>query len=165
MFLSVSSQVRTQTLVKNAIVQVDAAPFKAWYQTHYGVELGHKGQEQGAIKVDELKASNHVKRKLKQRLQTRKLDLHLAEQFTTGRLLACIASRPGQSGRCDGYILEGEERHVGIWRPHGMVVVVAVSWCSWTWLTPTRKPPSPRYLEHDSAAIALSNVKRCPRQS
>ena len=23
--------------------------------------------------------------------------------------LACIASRPGQSGRCDGYILEGKE--------------------------------------------------------
>ena len=22
---------------------------------------------------------------------------------------ACVASRPGQSGRCDGYILEGKE--------------------------------------------------------
>ena len=22
---------------------------------------------------------------------------------------ACISSRPGQSGRCDGYVLEGEE--------------------------------------------------------
>ncbi|KAL5666275.1 hypothetical protein ACJX0J_026383, partial [Zea mays] len=27
---------RTQTLVKSAIVQVDAAPFKQWYLTHYG---------------------------------------------------------------------------------------------------------------------------------
>ncbi|KAJ9506033.1 hypothetical protein QJQ45_002496 [Haematococcus lacustris] len=36
--------VRTQTLVKNAIVQVDATPFKTWYQTHYGVELGGKGK-------------------------------------------------------------------------------------------------------------------------
>lgn len=27
----------------------------------------------------------------------------------TGRLLACISSRPGQVGRADGYILEGEE--------------------------------------------------------
>jgi small subunit ribosomal protein S8e len=26
-----------------------------------------------------------------------------------GRLLASISSRPGQSGRSDGYILEGEE--------------------------------------------------------
>ena len=31
------------------------------------------------------------------------------EQFQSGRLLACISSRPGQSGRADGYILEGEE--------------------------------------------------------
>ena len=23
--------------------------------------------------------------------------------------LACVSSRPGQSGRCDGYILEGKE--------------------------------------------------------
>ena len=23
--------------------------------------------------------------------------------------LACVSSRPGQSGRCDGYILEGRE--------------------------------------------------------
>lgn len=35
--------------------------------------------------------------------------LQLDLQFKTGRLLACIASRPGQSGRCDGYLLEGTE--------------------------------------------------------
>ncbi|GJW94552.1 cyclic nucleotide-gated ion channel 1-like protein [Tanacetum coccineum] len=34
--------VRTQTLVKSAIVQVDAAPFKEWYLQHYGVDLGRK---------------------------------------------------------------------------------------------------------------------------
>lgn len=34
--------VRTQTLVKSAIVQVDAAPFKQWYLQHYGVEVGRK---------------------------------------------------------------------------------------------------------------------------
>ena len=33
---------RTKTLVKNAIVQVDAAPFRMWYEAHYGVELGRK---------------------------------------------------------------------------------------------------------------------------
>lgn len=31
---------RTQTLVKNAIIQIDAAPFRQWYQQHYGVEIG-----------------------------------------------------------------------------------------------------------------------------
>lgn len=35
-------QVRTQTLVKNAIIQIDAAPFKQWYLQHYGTELGQK---------------------------------------------------------------------------------------------------------------------------
>lgn len=34
--------VRTQTLVKNAIIQVDAAPFRTWYSQHYGVEIGKK---------------------------------------------------------------------------------------------------------------------------
>lgn len=34
--------VRTQTLVKSAIVQVDAAPFKLWYHQHYGVDIGRK---------------------------------------------------------------------------------------------------------------------------
>jgi small subunit ribosomal protein S8e len=43
--------VRTQTLVKSAIVQVDAAPFKQWYLTHYGVEIGRK-KKPPAVKKD-----------------------------------------------------------------------------------------------------------------
>jgi len=102
--------VRTQTLVKNAIIQIDAAPFKQWYQQHYGVELGQKkGAEEKAEGAD-AKGSNHVQRKLKERLRGhKKLEATLADQFTTGRLYACISSRPGQCGRCDGYILEGKE--------------------------------------------------------
>lgn len=57
--------VRTQTLVKNAIVQIDAAPFKAWYQTHYGVELGLKG------KVDEAKVEDKQVRKTRNVWQLR----------------------------------------------------------------------------------------------
>jgi len=34
--------VRTNTLVKNAIVQIDAAPFRQWFESHYGVTLGKK---------------------------------------------------------------------------------------------------------------------------
>ena len=33
----------------------------------------------------------------------------LEDQFVTGRVLAAVASRPGQSGRADGYVLEGKE--------------------------------------------------------
>ncbi len=33
----------------------------------------------------------------------------LEDQFVTGRVLAAVSSRPGQSGRADGYVLEGKE--------------------------------------------------------
>merc|ERR1711881_437491 len=74
--------VRTNSLVKGNIVQGDAAPFKQ---------------------------SNHILRKIKKRQSTRVLDKALETQFNTGRLFACVSSRPGQSGRADGYILEGNE--------------------------------------------------------
>lgn len=50
-----------------------------------------------------------LQRKLKARNTQRKLDAVLDDQFATGRLFAAIASRPGQCGRVDGYILEGKE--------------------------------------------------------
>ncbi|MBA0733810.1 hypothetical protein Gogos_017785, partial [Gossypium gossypioides] len=100
--------VRTQTLVKSAIVQVDAAPFKQWYLQHYGVDLGRKKKtpaaatkkegEEGETVAEEAKKSNHVLRKLEKRQQNRKLDPHIEDQFSSGRLLACISSRPGQCG-------------------------------------------------------------------
>jgi small subunit ribosomal protein S8e len=31
--------VRTKTLVKNCIVQIDATPFGQWYLNHYGINL------------------------------------------------------------------------------------------------------------------------------
>ncbi|KAI5604973.1 hypothetical protein POPTR_001G360500v4 [Populus trichocarpa] len=109
--------VRTQTLVKSAIVQVDAAPFKQWYLQHYGIDIGRKKKttaakkegEEGEAVTEEVKKSNHVLRKLEKRQQIRKLDPHIEEQFGSGRLLASISSRPGQCGRADGYILEGKE--------------------------------------------------------
>mmetsp|Transcript_21269 Transcript_21269/g.23676 ORF Transcript_21269/g.23676 Transcript_21269/m.23676 type:complete len:201 (-) Transcript_21269:124-726(-) len=97
--------VRTNTLVKNCIAQVDATPFRQWYKQHYGIDLGKKklaGEE-------DVKQSKHVQKKLAGRAKGQKVEHGLAEQFSAGRLLACISSRPGQSGRCDGYILEGPE--------------------------------------------------------
>jgi len=104
--------VRTKTLVKNAIVQIDATPFKQWYESHYGQALGRKkGHKVGEMEDDPLNKprSNHLQRKIDARKPEAKIDQHLEEQFTSGRILACISSRPGQSGRCDGYILEGKE--------------------------------------------------------
>merc|ERR1712080_541944 len=104
--------VRTKTLVKNAIVQIDAHPFKQWYEAHYGLPLGRKkGHKATDLEDDVLNKpkSNHLQRKLESRRQAAKLETHLEEQFTSGRVLACISARPGQSGRADGYILEGKE--------------------------------------------------------
>ncbi|KAK1922242.1 putative 40S ribosomal protein S8 [Papiliotrema laurentii] len=98
---------RTQTLVKSAIVDVDATPFRQWYEAHYAQPIyrGAKLAEESADK----KQSNHVKRILDERKKDAKIDPILEQQFKAGRLLAIITSRPGQSGRADGYILEGKE--------------------------------------------------------
>jgi small subunit ribosomal protein S8e len=102
--------VRTKTLVKNCIVQIDSTPFKAWYEKHYGVKIGiKKNAPKKAAEEGDKKVSNHVQRALTERQKTRTLDPALDEQFASGRVLACISSRPGQSGRADGYILEGKE--------------------------------------------------------
>jgi len=152
--------VRTKTLTKNTIIQIDAQPFKQWYLKYYGVDLSRKkpGQkkaaeaekekeaeekkpadkkgkekesagkdkdkvkkkgekEKGKDKKEEEKKgeegeyrpSRHVRAKQRHRLAKQKLDPLLEEQMMAGRVLACIASRPGQCGRVDGYIIEGEE--------------------------------------------------------
>jgi len=189
--------VRTNTLVKNAIIQIDATPFRQWYEQYYGIHLGKKKKEEdktkpgdktkagkdqkekkgvekkgvekkgaekkqkgkeskkggaapakgtpskSASKVEkksgkketpakkgepakvvkagtdpaatkdgeekDKKKSRRVAYKHAHRKKGRKIDGPIDEQFNAGRLYACIASRPGQCGRCDGYILEGEE--------------------------------------------------------
>ena len=104
--------VRTKTLVKNSIIQIDATPFRTWYESHYGVKIGAKRLKKlgaDATTEDAEKKSKHAERKLALKAKGRVLDPALDDAFSSGRLLACISSRPGQSGRCDGYILEGAE--------------------------------------------------------
>lgn len=180
--------VRTNTLVKNSIIQIDATPFRQFYEQRYGNTLGKvkavkpaaagssgadpaaaaqpkaeaktqnkdskpeakkaagadkktekkaagadkkasdkksgadkKGDKKGAPaaaeKQEEAKPaeaptskSDHVKAKISARRNAHPvLDPLLSDQFSSGRLYACISSRPGQCGRADGYILEGEE--------------------------------------------------------
>ncbi|XP_014613272.1 PREDICTED: 40S ribosomal protein S8-like, partial [Polistes canadensis] len=55
------------------------------------------------------KHSKKTEAKYKARQRFAKVEPALEEQFSTGRVLACISSRPGQCGRADGYILEGKE--------------------------------------------------------
>jgi len=102
--------VRTNTLTKSAVVQIDAAPFRTWYEAHYGVGIGRRRQRAGAEAVEEKAVSNSVQKKREDRLKkSGKIESALERQFEAGRLYAVVSSRPGQSGRVDGYILEGEE--------------------------------------------------------
>ncbi|KAI9216776.1 ribosomal protein S8e/ribosomal biogenesis NSA2 [Blastocladiella britannica] len=101
--------VRTQTLVKGAIIEIDATPFRQWYEAHYVLPLGRKKKDEGNIEELNKKRSSRVTRKVEARKDSAKVDVHLEQQFAKGRLYARIASRPGQTGRADGYILEGKE--------------------------------------------------------
>jgi small subunit ribosomal protein S8e len=60
-------------------------------------------------KVEEKTRSARAQNRINERQKDRIIDAKVAEQFGQQRLLACISSRPGQSGRADGYILEGKE--------------------------------------------------------
>lgn len=91
--------------MKNAVIEIDATPYRQWYEQHYGIFLGKK---KGDV-TEKAKPSKKLAKKIEARKAARKIDSHLKDQFTGGRLLACITSRPGQSGRADGYILEGKE--------------------------------------------------------
>merc|ERR1711915_293827 len=104
--------VRTKTLVKNAIVVIDAAPFRQWYEAHYALPLGcKKGSKlsEAEEKVLNQKRSNKTDKKYKERQKEAKVEQALQDQFMTGRVLASISSRPGQCGRSYGYVLEGKE--------------------------------------------------------
>ena len=111
--------VRTNTLVKGAIIQIDATPFRQWYESHYAQPVSKKLAAKAAAAAaasetveEEKKKSRHVERKLEARKKDAKVDPLLETQFGAGRLYAAVSSRPGQVGRADGYILEGKELEV-----------------------------------------------------
>jgi len=117
--------VRTNTLVKGCIIQVDASPFKTWFLQYYNENLGKKDEskeKKEEVKEGEVKEEEtiFVEKERKDMSKRRKSYLHVRQgtksvedalrtQFKTGRLYAKVTSRPGQCGRVDGYILEGEE--------------------------------------------------------
>ncbi|CAD2219734.1 small subunit ribosomal protein S8e [Angomonas deanei] len=117
--------VRTKTLVKNCIVAVDAAPFKQWYARHFGIDFDadkkvsdkataaekkkKKKNEVAVEKYDITKASPRLQREWARRRRNHKIEKAIADQIVEGRLLARITSRPGQTGRADGALLEGAE--------------------------------------------------------
>jgi len=86
--------------------------------TKADLKAAEKARKQRRLKAMEIKKaidsgvrkpSSSLRRKINLRNKSRLLEQALKEQFNTGRVLARISSRPGQSGRADGYILEGDE--------------------------------------------------------
>ncbi|RNA13774.1 40S ribosomal S8 [Brachionus plicatilis] len=104
--------VRTKTLTKSTIVQIDATPFRQWYEAHYALPLGRKkGSKltEAEEAVLNKKRSKKTMQKYIERRKTGKVDSKIEEYFQAGRLMARLCSSPGQCGRADGYILEGKE--------------------------------------------------------
>ncbi|KAI4835915.1 40S ribosomal protein S8e [Plasmodium brasilianum] len=117
--------VRTKTLVKNCIVLIDSHPFTTWYENTFGVTLGKKKKvrsdedikEENKADTEENEENNNEKKDEKTKSysvikkigKSKQIDPALLEQFKQGRVLACISSRPGQCGKADGYIIEGDE--------------------------------------------------------
>jgi small subunit ribosomal protein S8e len=100
----------TQTLVKGAIVAVDPLPFKYYWHIHYEEKKINKLPD--IPDPERKKRLEEKKEKLKKKHpfaeQIEKLH-HIFDMMNKGRLLARLTSRPGQTGRCDGYLLEGRE--------------------------------------------------------
>ena len=98
-------------------MQIDATPFRNYYESFYGATIGKSKRARQAATAEPtktetteaVKKSKKVERKLAARQAASKIESAVESQFANGRLYAVISSRPGQSGRADGYILEGEE--------------------------------------------------------
>ena len=64
----------------------------------------------GVTAEEDTKKSKSIKKRHAERVKVAgKVESAMEKQFEAGRVYAVVASRPGQSGRCDGYILEDEE--------------------------------------------------------
>jgi small subunit ribosomal protein S8e len=95
--------VRTNTLTKGSIVLIEAAPFKTWYERRYGKALGRSNFQRPE------KVNDKIAARWDSLADEGGIASNLISQFDSGRILACVSSRPGQCGRADGYILEGDE--------------------------------------------------------
>ena len=80
----------TKTLVKNCIMLVDSTPYQQRYESHYALPLGRR---KGAKLTPE---EEEIQKKYEERKKNAKISSVLEEQLQQGKLLACIASRPGQ---------------------------------------------------------------------
>ncbi|KAF7364053.1 40S ribosomal protein S8 [Mycena sanguinolenta] len=107
--------VRTSTLIKSTIIQVDATLFRQWYETHVLYPTYHQERQSIRPLRRHLYRRSHRAREAVQARPTQSvvqeatIDALLEAQLAVGRLYSYISSRPSQSGCADYYILEGKE--------------------------------------------------------
>ena len=103
--------VRTQRVVKGCVVAIDPTPFKYYWFINYEEKKITKMPEikdpERTKNLDAKKAKNQKKHPFSDTLD--KLHHAFFENLNRNRLLARITSRPGQTARADGYLLEGKE--------------------------------------------------------
>jgi len=102
--------VRTQRVVKGCVVSIDPTPFKYYWHINYEDKKVNRLPEikdpERAKKLEEKKTVNQKKHTFSEHLDKYNT---FFESMNKGRLYARITSRPGQTGRSDGYLLEGKE--------------------------------------------------------
>lgn len=82
--------VRTKTLVKNAIVYIDATPFRQWYEAHYILPMGRKRETKQQLAEDPVLSKKRCKKTMQKyvaRQRFAKVEQALEEQFGAGRVL------------------------------------------------------------------------------
>jgi small subunit ribosomal protein S8e len=95
--------VRTNSLTRGSIVLVESGPFKVYYERQYGRGIGRVPMP------TRTKVPDKIVEQWRQLEDEPAPPPNIIAEFDQGRLLACIASCPGQCGRADGYLLEGDE--------------------------------------------------------
>lgn len=82
--------VRTKTLVKNAIVVIDATPFRQWYESYFLLPLGRKRDKKGEQDENDVLNKKRCRKTLEKhqaRQKWAKVATALEEQFSSGRIL------------------------------------------------------------------------------
>ena len=97
--------VRTNTLVKGSIIQIESTPFREIFQKKN--ELIKGVQQKWENKKDSKTSSK--KAVFNSNTPQKEQPSFASNDINSGKLLARICSRPGQTGRVDGYVLEGIE--------------------------------------------------------
>jgi hypothetical protein len=107
-----TSLVRTKTLVKNCIVQIDASPFAQWYLNHYGLNIGICCFIQVKRPKKPPKPQQNQKKLKKNWRKEPRIESSILKLLKSSLNKDCwlaLALDLANQARADGYILEGKE--------------------------------------------------------